>query len=387
MRILHVIVSLDPAMGGPPVVASRLAAAQARLGHDLRILCYACLGVADGSSLLRGVPGGERVRLVTLTQPGRIERVLGFKAQSAVQEAITQTDFLHLHGVWETLIRVAAYQAHRAGVPYALAPHGMLDPWSLSQRAWKKRLALALGYRRVLDRAAFLHVLNEDEKRLLEPLGLRSPSRVIPNGIFLEELPDDLKRGEFRLAHGISADARVVIFLGRLHFKKGLDHLAGAFELLASQLPTAHLVVAGPDGGAQESFVDQIRKAGLEHRVTLPGPLYGRAKYAALLDADCFCLPSRQEGFSMAILEAMACGLPVVITQACHFPEVAESGAGEIVTLDPEAVGHALLRVLCDSELRHIRGQAGRALVRQHYTWPHIASLSIEAYREARDLK
>ncbi len=170
------------------------------------------------------------------------------------------------------------------------------------------------------------------------------------------------------------------LFLSRLHHKKGLDYLADAFALVAAQFPEARLVVAGPDDGARGPFEQRVRAAGLAGRVHLVGPLYGPAKFAAMVDATCFCLPSRQEGFSVAVTEAMACGLPVVISDACHFPEVAEVGAGEVVPLEGDRVAQALRRVVGDPELRRSMGEAGRQLVRSRFTWPRVAEQCVAAY-------
>ena len=260
----------------------------------------------------------------------------------------------------------------------------MLDPWSLRQRAAKKRLALALGYRRMLDRAAALHLGNADERRLIAPLRLRAPGVVIPNGIFLEEVEPLPPSAAFRDRVPALARAPYVLFLSRLHYKKGLDHLAEAFALVAPRHPDVHLVVAGPDGGAEIDFRDRIGRHGLGPRVHLPGPLYGAGKLSAFAGASCFCLPSRQEGFSVAITEALACGVPAVISPACHFPEVGDAAAGIIAPLDPRAIADALSRILADPALAQSMSRAGRDLVRARFTWPRFAELSVTHYGEAR---
>jgi glycosyltransferase involved in cell wall biosynthesis len=263
----------------------------------------------------------------------------------------------------------------------------MLDPWSLSQKRWKKQTALVLGYRTLLRRAAFLHVLNRDEEKLLRPLRLGVPTAILPNGVFLDELEPLPSRGTFRARHPELGSAPYVLFLSRMHYKKGLDVLAHAFERLAAVNADVRLVVAGPDQGAGPAFVQAIARAGLQHRVHLIGPLYGEAKLAAFVDAACFCLPSRQEGFSVAITEALACGVPVVITQACHFPEVAEVGAGSIVELDPAAIADALSLILQVPARAAAMGAAGAALVRERYTWPRIAEATLLAYQSVRSLQ
>jgi glycosyltransferase involved in cell wall biosynthesis len=256
----------------------------------------------------------------------------------------------------------------------------MLDPWSLTQSRWKKRLALALGWRRMLERAAALHLLNADEKALVAGLGLRTPGIVIPNGVNLADFDPPPDPALFRRQLPELGDRPYILFLGRLHYKKGLDHLAEAFRIVACQLPDMHLVVAGPDDGARRDLESRVAGAGLADRVHIPGPIYGPAKLSCVAGAACFCLPSRQEGFSVAILEALACGTPAVVSTECHFPEVAEVGAGEIVLLDTGALAAALNRVLADFSRRELMGKAGRELVAARFTWPRIAEHCIDTY-------
>ncbi|HMN97141.1 MAG TPA: glycosyltransferase [Phycisphaerales bacterium] len=393
MRILHVASTLDPAAGGPPVVAARLAAAQAAQGHAVTILTYApaaggaasergagTSAPASPRALLEGIPGGADVR-VALAHPRALEGLRGAGAAAAARPLVGESDVVHLHGVWYPIVRVAAREAKRAGIPYVLAPHGMLDPWSLSQKALKKRVALALAFRRVLDQASWLHMLNHDEVRLAAPLGLRSATEIVPNGIFPDEVAELPPRGRFRATVPGLGDAPFVLFLSRLHFKKGLDLLAEAFAILGRARPDVHLVVAGPDDGAQAELVAQVARLGVGSHVHLVGPLYAARKFEAFIDAEVFCLPSRQEGFSMAITEALASGRPVVITPECHFPDVESGRAGRIVPLEPARIAAALEGLLGDPEEAQAMGRRGRELVLSTYTWPAIAERTVALCR------
>jgi glycosyltransferase involved in cell wall biosynthesis len=383
MRILHIVVGLDPALGGLPAVAARLAASQAQAGHHVTLVTHASPQRASAvEQSIRGIPGIERVRIVGLDPAVRAGWFISPAALEALCKAIGEAEIVHLHGLWEPLVRQAATEAWRTRRLYILTPHGMLDPWSLRQRWLKKKVALLLVFRRVLQRAARLHLLNADEVQLLRPLGLTTRTVVIPNGVFLEEIEPLPPSGTFRSAHRELGSDPYILFLSRLHHKKGLDHLAAAFGAIAKQRPDVRLVVAGPDGGAQADFDRRVRDAGVQARVHVVGPLWGRDKFAAMVDAACFCLPSRQEGFSMAITEAMACGLPVVISEACHFPEVGEVGAGEIVPLQDDAIAAALERVLTDAGAAERMGAAGRRLVLQRYAWPVIGERAVQAYAE-----
>lgn len=382
MKIVHVINSIDPADGGPPTVVMRLSAAQALLGNDVHVVSYVESSARERiDEAIAQIPGRGRVQLHLLTPATRFERLTGRIARPLLSEVLKGAQCVHLHGVWEPILLYAAAAARRARIPYCVRPAGMLDPWSMRQKSWKKRLALLLFFRRMLDGAAFIHTLNRDEARLLAPLGLRATSRTIPNGISFEEIDPLPSAGSFRAKMQALHGRRFVLFMSRLHTKKGLDYLVTAFSRLAPTHPDIDLVVAGPDCGAGASFSDAVRRAGLNERVHMVGPLYGADKIAALVDADCFCLPSRQEGFSLAVTEALACGVPAIISRQCHFPEVASAGAGIVVDLDPAEIAAALNTVLLDPSKARQMGRAGRRLVEQHYTWERIADDTIKAYR------
>jgi glycosyltransferase involved in cell wall biosynthesis len=331
----------------------------------------------------RSVPGIRGVRLVQVQHSSGFGQLTMARARPAIRELVRGSDIVHLHGVWDPILFRTAEIARELGVPFVVRPAGMLDPWSLRQRGLKKRLAMALGYRRMLGGAAFIQALNVDERDMVRALRLKCPIEVVPNGTFAEWIDSAPERGGFRERHPAIGDRPFVIFLSRLHHKKGLDHLAAAFRIVAERVPEAMLVVAGPDEGAQGAFVRQVRGMNLADRVVMTGPLYAREKFEALVDATCFCLPSRQEGFSVAVIEALSLGTPVVISPACHFPEVDEAGAGATVELKAEAIAGALVRVLGDPGLRQRQSVAAVTLIRERYTWPRIVQACLAAYERA----
>lgn len=374
MNILHVIQSLDPAAGGTAVVAARLAAAQARQGHHVTLLAQklpadlAPIGNLSTAQVRQAPPLSLRQSMMSRT------------ADAQLTAAMLEHDVVHMHGIWDLLLFAAAGAAHAKAKPYIITPHGMLDPWSLSQKRWKKWIALNLGWRSMLDRAAALHFLNDDERQLAARLKLVSPGFVIPNGIDPEVLEDHPSPTVFRKLVPALGDRPYILFLSRLHFKKGLDYLADAFHIVVQRGLDVDLVVAGPDDGALGAMEKRVAALGLVKRVHITGPIYGDAKLAALAGAACFCLPSRQEGFSVAILEALACGTPVVISENCHFPEVAQAGAGEIVPLEATAIATAISSILSDPRLGRQMGDAGRQLVADRFTWPRIAEQTTDLY-------
>jgi glycosyltransferase involved in cell wall biosynthesis len=381
MKVLHVIPSLDPATGGPAAVAIAIAAAEAALGCDVQLISYEFPHAAQGiHAMLKSIPEADKVQLKYLPPLNRREYLFTAEARRQMRPLVTEVDLVHLHGVWDPIILAASKLAIEAGRRYVLTVHGMFNPWAISYKPWKKRLALAIGYRGMLNRAAMLHYLNSDERDYAARMGFRAPTRVMPNGIFLEALEPRPPRGAFRAAHAELGEGPMIMYLGRLHPSKGLEILANAFAQTARQFPDARLLVAGPDAGAGDNFKALIQQLGIADRVLLAGALYGPAKLQALVDSDCFCLPSRTEGFSMAIIEAMACGLPVVITENCHFPLVASAQGGIVTDLNPDNIARALLTILGNRAQAQRMGEAGAALVKARFTWPKIAREMLEAY-------
>ncbi|HUO10909.1 MAG TPA: glycosyltransferase [Phycisphaerae bacterium] len=382
IHITHVLASISPSTGGPATVTARLAAAQAARGH--RVTIISSLHTSSRRDFDRStarIPGFERVHLLLSPWITPLRRWFGMRLHPLYEMVVPFSDVMHLHGVWEPMLVFAAACARRHNIPYILRPCGMLEPWNLQQRAWKKRVALALTHRKMLNGAAFLHTLNEDEYRFTGPLRLRPPQLVIPNAVFLDEVDDDSGEEEFKVRFRHLRGKPCILFLGRAHYKKGLDLLAEAFAAIAPRHPTAQLLVVGPDGGSLGDFMHRIENHKLSDRVHTPGSLYGAVKFAAYRSATCFALPSRQEGFSLAITEALATGTPVAISENCHFPEVATAGAGKVTPLTVEATAAALDEILSASpEERQKMGDAGRQLVERNYTWDRVAELTLNAY-------
>jgi glycosyltransferase involved in cell wall biosynthesis len=171
------------------------------------------------------------------------------------------------------------------------------------------------------------------------------------------------------------------LFLGRLHEQKGIDLLLAAVQIIMQKHPTARLVIAGPDYGRSTEIQSRTLAAGIQDRLLMIGPVFGPEKLAALRDATCFALPSRHEGFSLAVLESLACGTPVVISPECRFPEVAECGAGLIPPLQPAAIAEAIGRMLEDESFRSQASTAARNLANR-LGWADAAARTVNAYKQ-----
>jgi glycosyltransferase involved in cell wall biosynthesis len=289
-----------------------------------------------------------------------------------VRNAIREVDVVHIHAVWEEVQHQAALAARRNGKPYLIRPCGMLDPWSLSQASWKKALYLRWRLRGNLNRASALHFTTSIERELTQPLKLSVRSIVEPNGIRLAEFDNLPERGGFRRQHGIPDGIPMCLFLGRVHPKKGLDLLLPAFAALGQP---AHLVIAGPIVADYRAILEaSIAKLQLNNRVCFVGMLRGPEKLAAFADADLFVLPSRQENFGNAVIEALATGVPVVISDQVNlWPEIKDAAVGGVIPLEVEAITRELHRWLSNSELRAQAARRAKSFVRERFDWNTIA--------------
>ncbi|HVX86470.1 MAG TPA: glycosyltransferase [Phycisphaerae bacterium] len=379
---------LHPEAGGPPAVAVHLAAAQARLGHRVEILGHCPAGgLEQASAMIEQVPFEVSLphRLLPLRRGLRALPALPFR--KAARQALGHTDIVVAHGMWDTSIIHSTLLAQRMGVPYCLRPAGTLDPWSLRQKRLKKNLSLLLLHRRLLANAAFIHATSDEEARniraLLRSLRISTPVHIIPNGIFLRDIENLPQRGDFYAQHPELGGKPYILFLGRLHYKKRPDLLMQAFAQLGEAFSEFHLVIAGPDGGEAAKLRSLSRQRGIAGRVHMTGPIYGPQRFAAFVDAACFCLPSHQENFGIAVVEAMAAAAPVVISdQVQIWPEIVEAGAGVVCELRAEELAGSLRRVLGVESSRVAMGRAGQEFARREYLWRDIGHRSTDIYMQ-----
>lgn len=386
LRILHVISSLAPRYGGPSQVCLELCGELARRGERVSIFTTDI----DGPGRL-DVPldqpmqaGEAEVRFFPAQWPRRY--VTSWPLARALQHAVPAQDIVHIHSLYLFPSTVAAHFCRRAGVPYLVRPHGTLDPYMFRRHRARKWLYERLFEWRNLRRAAALHFTSLEEQELTRPLGLPTPGVVVAPGVHVERYAVERSAADPPPPWEERPGRRVILFLGRLNFKKGLDLLARAFTELARRRPDAHLVLAGPDddgyGGTVRGWLGE---AGVLDRCTFTGLLLGARKVAALQRADVFVLPSYSENFGVAVVEAMACGRPVVVSDRVNiWREIAQAGAGRVVSCDADAVGRGLAAVLDDPHAAAM-GERGRRLVAERFTWAAAGARMLEAYHGILD--
>lgn len=390
MHVLMLTGDLAATSGGPPQVMFETARALATAGIRVTLMA---LAPADGSVTVGDpafAPLPVAIERFAPSGPARLKKSRALCA--ALRQRIGEFDVLHVHGVWEGCLSDAAAIFRGAGKPVFVSAHGMLDPWSLSQSRWRKLVAMALtGTGAMLRRATAVVFATAGESAQARLPG--SPRRaVVPNGIDLAGLAT-LVAGDpqplLDRAPLLASPRRTILYFSRIHPKKGLDLLVEAFVALAGRHPDTRLLVVGipQDERFAAEIVARLDAAGLGERACFVTDLFGPAAKPALALACIFALPSHQEGFSIALLEALGAGLPVLITDQCHFPEVAEERLGQVVPDDSPGVtaGLAALLALDDGELAAM-GRRGRALIESRFSLERIAEQLIALYSGGVDI-
>ena len=294
---------------------------------------------------------------------------------------ISRYDLVHTNTMFAPLISITHKICQLKKIPYIITPHGMLEPWALSYKANKKQYYYNLIEKASLAKAKAIQTLASSEARNLRSLGFKQ-TIVVPNGIEPQEYQQLPNPEIFYRQFPHTRNKTLILFLGRIDPKKGLNLLAAAFAKAYRQFPQIHLIVAGPDS---INFLPTVRnyfmEAGCIDSVTFTGMIQGSLKYAALAAADIYIAPSYSEGFSMSVLEGMASGLPCVITTGCNFPEAAAAKVAYVVDIEPEQIASALIKCLQNPDRAKAMGDRARQFILDNYTWDKIATKLVATYK------
>lgn len=298
-----------------------------------------------------------------------------------LKKHVSEYDIVHLQDLISYHAVATARSCIRNGVPYVITAHGSI-PWLQEPKLIHRIYSDHYG-RMILERASRISALTSSELEQYVGYGVsKQKVEIIPNGIDPEGYQALPQKGLFRSKHGIGQDEKMVLFLGRIHEIKGLDLLVDAFAEVEKRIEKVKLVIVGPDDGYLHVVNDRIRKHGVGKNVAIIGPIYGEEKWQALVDADVFALPSRYDAFPMALLEALACGTPVVVTTGCAISDLAER-AGRVVRFDASEFAGATATLLEDRGAREALGAQGRELMLREYTWTSIIDKVEALYRSA----
>lgn len=366
---LHTVASLHPNAGGTSRTVVQLVDALADATS---------MGVTLLSQGIVGEPAVESrchqvARLIGKSQSPMALRA-GYPIRRALGEIGKQQrpSLVDSHGVWLPVNHWTSIAARQWCVPLVIHPHGMLEPWAINHKAWKKKLAMALYQRRDLDSASLFIATCFDEYRSIRSLGFKQPVAVIPNGIeLLTNSRTEAKPAE---------RTRKALFLSRVHQKKGLINLVHAWARLQ---PTGwRLQIAGPDeGGHLAEVMASARKAGIESAIDYLGEVDGAEKTAIYHAADLFVLPTFSENFGVVVAEALVHGVPVITTRGAPWADLETYRCGWWVDIGVEPLFAALGQALAlNDEERATMGERGKVYV-QRYNWADIARQTTDVYR------
>jgi len=381
MRILHVITGLWKNTGGPAEVIPAICTAMVDAGMGVTL---ATLAGDSAQSVEDAAAHGVRVLRFSPT----VRHTIWYSSElhRRIQDLASEHDIVHIHGIWQFPDWVAAAAARRAGIPYVISPHGLLQPARLKKSSLKKRVAAILADRAMLNQASCLHATAHDEADAFRLFGYRGPIAMIPNGITPAErigadraaMLEAALRRDFPETQG----RRLLLFLSRIEPIKGVTTLARAWVECARQFPDWHLVVVGPDERSHVKAVSAIlRDGGVLDRTTITGPLHGDRKTAAYLASEIFVLPTISENFGLVIGEALSHRLPVITTTGAPWPGIIEHGCGWWIAPTQSALVDTLREALSlpRTELA-ARGERGAAWIDAEYTWDAESRLLLQTY-------
>lgn len=389
LKILQVVPYFYPswAYGGPVSIVYWICRNLIKLGH--RVTVYTTDAYDD------------RKRLISPKLPVNIDGIKTFyfpnlsnflayyyrlffpkKLIIQAQKEINNFDIIHLHDFYTFQNIIISNLAIKNNIPYIISPHGALDPIRRKQRKLFKEAYLYFFGKKMLEGAAKIVVTAQAEIKQCLFRGVKKQKiEVIPNGVNLDDFKNLDKKEKIRQKFNLSKTDKVIVYLGQIHYIKGLDLLVNAFFFLVKKNPQIRLLIIGSDSGYLSTLKTIIKNKRIdENKVTFTGLLKGKEKLSLLAASDIFVYPSYSEGFSISILEAMACSLPIIITDKCYFPEVGSKRAGLIIHPDNRSLRQALELLLTNQKLTEALGQSAKNLIKEKYQWSKVVGQLEKVY-------
>lgn len=377
MRVLHVIPCLAATTGGPARSVPALCRALQNVKVDVTL--YAMRRHGAGGT----VSDRDEVFSIRWFEPfpGSLQ-LPTLEFHESIRKEAHHFDLIHLHSLWNPAISVAALGSRQTATPYLLSPRGMLQNGALLRKHYLKKSYFWLWEHRTIYGARAVHFLSEAESRDSQKLlDGKVSSFVVPSGID-PNLAQKVTPGKFREAYPALENKRVLLFLGRLHWSKGLELQLHALDIIVKNIPNVIWVLVGPDEGEWDRLSRLISELRLNDHVFWTGPLRRQKCIEALADADIFLLTSRHEAHSMAMNEALAVGVPMVLTQTVQFGEAAACGAAKIACWDSKSVAEAIMEILRNEKSALEMRSAGRSFATERLAWPKIGAAMAQRYQQ-----
>ncbi|HEY2493124.1 MAG TPA: glycosyltransferase [Paenibacillus sp.] len=389
MKVLHVIANLAARYGGPAQAIMGMTKSLADIGNEVTIFTtnQDGEGVLDVPLDVPIVKDGVEIRYFPIQNPRFFGTSLPLARTLRNELKQHKYDIVHIHSLYLFHGAVTAHYCRKYGIPYIVRPHGTLDPFLYHRSRKKKAIIELLFENKNLDHASALHYTTEEEKVLARPFITHDRSFVVPNGLYLDEYQSKVVAGSFRMKFPETNNKKIILFFSRLNFKKGLDLLVDAYAEVAALKDDVHLVITGPDNeGYGQTVKGWIEEKGLRDRVTFTGMLTGQEKLQVLKDSDMFVLPSYSENFGISVIEAMICGLPVIISNKVNiFHELIEHQAGEVVNCDSSELAISMLKLLESPGYSKKMIENGIKLVESQFQWSKVGESLHNNYKAILD--
>jgi len=394
LKILQIVPSISLVYGGPSQMIQGLSAALAQQPKDriaqVTILTTDANGDVDEPPLT--VPLGQLVQ-----QDGyeiihfRCAPFRRYKFSTDLLKWLWANahhyDIAHIHALFSPVSTTAATVCRWKNLPYIMRPLGTLDPADLQKKKQIKKIYATLLERPNLAGAAAIHFTSELESKVSERFGVSTPGKIIPLGVALPQLPDRSRSQQIvRERFNIPPERPIILFMSRIDPKKGFDLLLPALEKLHDDNKPFHFLLCGanPQDRAYETRIRKaIQSSAWSNWATISGFVSGELKAQLLSAADIFVLPSYYENFGIAVAEAMAAKIPVVISDQVHiWPVIQKSESGWVVKTEVESLTNALAESLSQPEMRQQRGENAQRCAAEKYSWEAIAHQMTDTYQQ-----
>ncbi len=382
IKVLHVIPAVAFSYGGPSQAVLEMCRALTAQGIKAEIATTSADAKNDLNVPLEKMVLYEGVPVYFFKRTLRSEYKFSWPMTRWLARNVSDYDLLHIHSIFNYPATAAVALARRNKVSYILRPLGMLEDWPLRQNRFVKMAYLNLIEKASINHASILHYTSEEEKSASERLGFSAPGIVIPLGISTASEDGTPAKGDFRDRHPACRGKKLVVFLSRIHPKKGLELLIDALSNLRRIRDDFFFVIAGSGDPAYEGRIkERVRNGSLMPQTLFTGFLEGEKKNALLNDADLFVLPSYQENFGLAVVEAMARGVPVVVSNRVNIShEIESAGAGITVPCEAPKLGEAIQTLLNDEKKRRAMGEGAKRLVSEKFNSREMAGRLTRLY-------
>ena len=360
MKILSFVSTLDLSSGGPSRSVPMLVKGLAELGVDITLMT-----IRSENMNIHSLEG-TTAKLKVLSPSFSRKEIAKYLADE-------RFELIQIQSVWEMPYHKVILEARKQNIPYIVTPRGMLEPWSLSQKKWKKKLAWWLYQRNDVQKSACVFTTAKMEAEHVSNLGITTCKAVIPNGIETDAYP---------CKTSVEGVKKQVLFLSRVHVKKGIELLFEAWKRLHTDYADWQLLVIG-NGEAEyiHSLENRVESLGLKDSIKILPPVFGEAKIKVYQESALFCLPSFSENFGMVIAEAMSCGTPVITTTNCPWEILNETNTGWCVDLSVENLERALREAMgMDANALYGMGQRASKFIFDNFDYRSVTRKTLRLY-------